>query len=101
MGFGCAPSAGLMPAARRPENPIQKFRSYRFHAETHISTQPPQPFEDARFSQPHEDEERRCGLVAAAREGPQTSFRERGIPRLDFPSRSSLSRAAIRCPFPE
>ena len=41
-----------------------------FHAEAHISTESPQPFEDARLPHPHEDEERGRGAVEEAREGP-------------------------------
>jgi len=48
----------------------KKIRSQFFHAEAHISTQSPQPFEDTRLSQPHEDQERRCGSFQKAREGP-------------------------------
>jgi ribonuclease P protein component len=101
MGFGCAGQAGLMPATRRPENPIQKFRSHRFHAETHISTQPPQPLQDARLSQPHENQERGRGPVTAARQGPQACFRKRGVSRLRFRWFFPFSKAAIRCLSPK
>jgi hypothetical protein len=80
--------------------PIQNIRiqERRFHAEAHISTQPTQPFEDARLSQPHEDQKRRSGFVAAARQGPQACFRQRRLSRLDFPQDSPLSGAAYCCP---
>lgn len=101
MGFGCAGQAGLMPATRRPENPIQKFRSHRFHAETYISTEPPEPLEDARLSYPHENQERGRGPVTAARQGPQACIRQRGLSRLNFPLVYPFSRAAIRCLSPK
>jgi hypothetical protein len=76
MGFGLRDrerAEAPQRACRRIRS--KKFRSHGFHAETYFSAQSPQPFEDARLSQPHEDEERRSGIVAAARQGPQACFR--------------------------
>jgi ribonuclease P protein component len=72
-------------AARTLLDPTIKFQEFRFHAETHISTQSAQPLQDARLSQPHEDQERRSRPVAPARPWPQACFRERGLPRLVLP----------------
>ncbi len=65
-----------------------------FHAEAHISAQSPQPVKNARLPQPHENEERRRGAVAQARQGPQACFRQRGLPRLDLPVPFPFSKAA-------
>jgi hypothetical protein len=82
---------------RRAETSTKKFRSYRFHAETHISAEPAQPIEDARLSQPHEDQERRGGVVASTGEGAQAGVRERRVSRLVIPLNLPISGAADRC----
>jgi ribonuclease P protein component len=53
-----------------------------FHAEAHISTQPPPPFQDARVSHPYEDEERSGRSFAPPRQGTQARLRKCRIPRL-------------------
>jgi hypothetical protein len=49
---------------------LTKIRSQFSYAQAYFSTEPPQPLEDARLSQPHEDEERRRCAFAQAGEGP-------------------------------
>jgi hypothetical protein len=53
-----------------------------FHAETHISTQPTPPVENARLSPAHEDKEWTRSAVAPPGERTQASFGEAGLPRI-------------------
>ena len=56
-----------------------------FDAQAHISTQPPSPREDARFSSPHEVQERSRGTEPPPRGRPQTRLSQRRSPRLRPP----------------
>lgn len=53
-----------------------------FHAQAHISTQPPPPRQDSRISCAHEDQERGRGAEPPPRRGPQAGFSQRRTPRL-------------------
>lgn len=59
-----------------------------FDAETYISTQPAQAFEEARFPDSHEDEERGRSAVAPPGQGTQARLGETGFPRIVFPRKS-------------
>ena len=57
-------------------------RSAVSNAEAHIPTQPSSPFQDARVSFSHEDQERTRGDFPPSRQGTQTRRRETGLPRV-------------------
>src|SRR5271169_2258636 len=63
-------------------------RSAVSNAEAHIPTQPSSPFQDARVSFSHEDQERTRGDFPPPRQGTQARLREARLPRvvdsLDF-----------------
>jgi ribonuclease P protein component len=62
-----------------------------FDAETYISTQPAQAFEEARVPDSHEDEERGRSAVAPPSQGTQARLGETGFPRIVFPRKSVAS----------
>jgi len=53
-----------------------------FHAQAHISTQPPPPREEARLPRPHENQERSCRVEPSPRRWPQACIRQRRASRL-------------------
>jgi hypothetical protein len=57
-------------------------RSAVSNAEAHIPTQPSSPFQDARVSFSHEDQERTGGHFPPSRQGAQARRREAGLPRI-------------------
>jgi len=57
-------------------------RSAVSNAEAHIPTQPSSPFQDARVSFSHEDQERTGGHFPPSRQGTQARRREAGFPRV-------------------
>ncbi len=67
-----------------------------FHAQAYFSTQSPQPLEDARLPQPHEDQERRRGALAQACQRPQACLGQRGLSRLDLPFPSPQPGRSLR-----
>ena len=73
---------GILLHACRATFSIKKSLGAQFHAEAHISTESPQPLEDPRVSQPHEDQERSSRIVTSPRPGPQARLSERRLPRL-------------------
>lgn len=63
--------------------PKRVTRGAHFHAEAHISTQPPSSVKDPRLPGPYEDQERRGSIVPAPGQGPPSRVRQRGLPRLE------------------
>src|SRR5277367_605013 len=57
-------------------------RSAVSNAEAHIPTQPSSPFQDARVSFSHEDQERTRGDFPPPRQGTQARLRKAGLPRV-------------------
>src|ERR1700733_11224282 len=69
----CSMSAGL---------DFLKVTGAQFHAEAHISTQPPPSFEGSRLPHSYENQERSCCSFPPPRQGPQARLRKRRLPRL-------------------
>src|SRR5271155_1637801 len=72
----------MWPVRHSDKLPQRVSRGAHFHAEAHISTQPPSPFQDPRLSCPHENQERGRGIVPPSRQGSPSRLGERGLPRL-------------------
>ena len=73
-----------------------------FHAQAHISTQPPQTREDARFPRADEDQERRSRIEPPSRDWPQTCVGQRRLPRLTsavlFEPETTTTRSGLDVP---
>ena len=57
-----------------------------FHAQAHISTQPPPPCKDTRLQGAHEDQGRRCRVEPPPCHWPQARCSQRRLPRLALPA---------------
>jgi hypothetical protein len=69
--------------------PVKDFRKAigaQFHAEAHISAQPPPPFEGSRLPHSYENKERSRRSFSPPRQGPQARLGQRRLPRLVRPS---------------
>ena len=65
---------------------FQEETGAHFHAQAHISTQPPQTREDSRFPRAYEDQERRSRVEPPPGHWPQACGCQRRLPRLVFPA---------------
>jgi hypothetical protein len=80
-----------------PDIIFHKNSGAQFHAEAHISTQPPSPLQSSRLSHSNEDQERSRRIVPAAREGPQACVGECRPPRLVHFSYRTRDQKFVSC----
>src|ERR1035437_4588892 len=107
--FPCSLALDSWPSLRYTQRCCQSADSLEetgahFHAQAHISTQPPPPCENARVPGAHEDQGRRCRVEPPPCNRPQARISQRRLPRLILPrrlahhfcsSRNALLNAAV------
>jgi len=79
-GLKCSP-AGILRDAAKAKISLRKTGAH-FHAQAHISTQPPPPREDSRIPGAHEDQVGRSCHQPPSRSRTQARRGQRGLPRL-------------------
>jgi len=76
------PICGILKTCRPGRDFDTEDSGAHFHAQAHISAQPPQAGQDTRLPGPHEDQERSRRAQPPPRAGPQARIGQRWLPRL-------------------